>query len=265
MFRKAIAKRLEETREFLGNSFAQTQAYALRGDILPEDVFYHLGVVSYEANALRIAIDSVQSSLCISPSYSHGWYLLGRTHFRQLNKGAAKQASKRATLIEPQTAEFNASAGLYALESNDLITARNFLEKAIVLDPSRKATYLDLGVLLNHEDQPQLALTLYRRESALSPSSPVPFFNAGNAEMSLGNATASASNYDRALELGMTITAVYKSAALAHLVIGNFRRGWSLYESRFYSDEMKNADTSRFLQSSRPLLKLPRDDSTKLK
>jgi tetratricopeptide (TPR) repeat protein len=264
MFKQTIVKRLKETRKLLSNDFAQTQAYVLKTDTPAEDALYHLSVISYEANALEQAVNSIKSSLCVNPSYPHGWYLLGRILFRQLNKIVAKEASARATLVAPLSAEFNASAGLHSLEASDFVSAKRLLEKAIIIDPSRKASNLDLGVLFNQADFPELALKLYRRESILSPSSPVPFFNSGNAEMSLGNPLTSAKNYDKALELGMTITAVYKSAALAHLVVGNFRRGWSLYESRFYSDEMKNTDTSRFLQSNRPLLTLSNEQTVHL-
>ena len=160
--------------------------------------------------------------------------------------------ASRALLLRPNSVELHAVLGLKAINFGDYHLAQEWLSRAVVIDPSRRGCNLDLGLTYENTNDVTHALRFYLRESILSPLDPVPHFNSANAAMAQGKPTQSARSYQRAIDLGMLSTGLLKSAAIAHLMSGNFGRGWALYESRFLSQDLKTADKNRTLPSSKP-------------
>ncbi len=166
--------------------------------------------------------------------------------------GRLNPFASRALLLNPNSVELHVVLALKAINTGEYHLAREWLSRAIIIDPSRRGCNLDLGLTYENTDDVTHALRLYMRESILSPLDPVPHFNAGNAAMAQGKPIQSARCYDRAIDLGMQSTGLFKSAAIAHLMSGNFSRGWPLYDSRFLSQDLTTADKNRTLPSRRP-------------
>ncbi len=192
--------------------------------------------------------------LCSDPASPICWLSLADLCIDDRGTGQVLNLMHRAILLDPLSAGIAARAGLKAIELKRHDLARTYLAKAVCLDPSRTGCNLDLGLTFDLTNAPSQALHFYRREMTLSPHDPVPYFNSANAFMALGDPVSSSKNYDLAIDLGMIATGVYKSAAIAHLVSGNFSRGWTLYETRFFSGDLKTLNTERALQSSKPLM-----------
>jgi len=195
--------------------------------------------------------------LCLNPSCPTTWLAFISTRISIISASQLAVLVQRIVSIEPYSADLCAETALKLIDYSDREIAKFLLTKAIVLDPAKLGCSLDLGFILEIKKEFETAIRLYTRESILSPRNPLPHFNKGNVAMASGDPQTSALNYDRSIALGADSTGVLKSAAIAHLISGNFTRGWSLYESRFLKGSGNMVNDVLTLRSSKPLLRGP--------
>ena len=192
--------------------------------------------------------------LCLDPASFNGWLGVVDAEASQNSPSKLLIICRRAIVIGSNSADSLLAIAMTAIKRDQKALAIQCLSKLITIDPAREGLHLDLGAMLEASSHDGLAAYFYRREALLSPGDPRPWFNLGNVAMSQGDPSASAGNYDEALARGLTSTFGYKAAALAHLIAGNFSRGWSLYETRFVGGNVSVINKSRMLISNKPLL-----------
>jgi tetratricopeptide (TPR) repeat protein len=91
------------------------------------------------------------------------WIYLEKTH--QPDK--ALQLAEKAIKDHPNSAMGENLVGWTLIYNNDLIKAESHLKLAMALDPQLDATYLNLGLLFEKQNQPDKALVFYKKAHAL--------------------------------------------------------------------------------------------------
>jgi tetratricopeptide (TPR) repeat protein len=144
-------------------------------DPLSDEEHLRLGL-SYEAQGQwDLALSEYASALKKGGSSSVIEGYRGNVYLSKKDYPSAKDAYLKSLSENPQNAPvLNNLAFLYLVQKEKLKEAEGLLRRAIEIDPSRKAYYLDtLGSLFLERDEPDLALSVYQEAEALAPSDPV--------------------------------------------------------------------------------------------
>ena len=235
---QTISQHLDRLSNFTGIEINQIRRRLSRHGIEIAEVYFVLSKSYLLVNEFSLAADLAATSICLHPGASQPWHSLGMATFRRGDARTGLGACRRALQLMPSSSEFNATAGLIALELDQPVIGEALLRQAICLDPGAKTISLDLGVSLNNRNQIKEALKLFERESLLRPDDPLAYFNAATAHMSLGDAIQAATRYREAIARGLNNQLTVISAALASLVVGDFDNGWRLYESRLLGENV---------------------------
>ena len=195
ILRGMVAKQLPN------GSLAALQAYrkGIALDSGRADLHYNL------ANLLREmqpedSLKAYRRSLRLDPNQPECWHNLGALCLDQQLLGEAGISLKFSLQLNPQAANLWCDLGNLFQAQDDLLSARRAFAHAISLDRSHGPSHVNLGAALVQGLQPDQALSILQRGVELEKSSADSLWN----------------------------------LALAHLQLGDYEKGWSLYEARLH-------------------------------
>lgn len=111
----------------------------------------------------------------LSPNDADAWYLLGRTQYNEDQFTSAITSFEQAVKLRPNYIEAENNLGLAWQGLNKLNNAIAAYRQAIAWQaarPSDPQPYLNLGMLLNNQNQPEQAIPLLRKAFILAPKNP---------------------------------------------------------------------------------------------
>ena len=167
------------------------------------DALHLLGVIFWQTRQLERAVELIDKAIKISPNNA-AFYS---------NRGNALQGLK----------QFDAAIASY--------------DKAIQLKPDYADAYSNRGFALQGLKQFDAAIASYDKAIQLKPGYAEAYYNRGNALQDLKQFDAAIASYDKAIQLKPDYVEVYWNNSLALLRLGDFSRGWELYEWRWRRDD----------------------------
>jgi hypothetical protein len=165
-------------------------------------------------------------------SAADAWVATGLALLAARRLPEARTAFERAIEIQPDcvSAHVNYSGILRqlgrpgeALEASD---------RAIALQPDFAPAHCNRGLALNDLDRPLEAIQSYDRALALDPGFAAAHGNRGKALQALDRTEEALAAYQRVTSLQPDAAQAHLNAGHAHLLLGEFERGWGLYEWR---------------------------------
>ena len=139
-------------------------------DPLSAEEHLQLGL-SYEADGKwDLAISEYQAALQKGGAASVIEGYLGNVYFAKNDFSSATTAYRKSLQENPQNAPLlNNLANLYLAQKTDLEEAESLARRAIEIDPSRRAYYLDtLGAIYIEREDYDLALSVFREAETLA-------------------------------------------------------------------------------------------------
>jgi predicted O-linked N-acetylglucosamine transferase (SPINDLY family) len=114
----------------------------------------------------------------------------------------ARTGYQRVLQLQPQNAAALNLLGIIALQTNDPLSAVEWMGKALDLDPRNVMAYVNRGSAYSMLNQHAAAVACYDKAIELDPESNAsPFYNRGNALQQLKQYDAAIASYDQAIAL----------------------------------------------------------------
>ena len=136
--------------------------------------------------------------------------MLKAVKFQQAGLPAEAENSCRQILREkPGHADSLHLLGLIAHQAGNHQIAVDFIEKAIVANPSSPLFYCNLGIILNESGSPQIAITSLTKAIALKPDFPEAHFNLANAWHNTGQDEEAIYSYKTAIRYNPEFAKAY--------------------------------------------------------
>jgi tetratricopeptide (TPR) repeat protein len=232
-------------------------AYVNRGNILtelgrPEDAFASYGraidlapdLVEARFNranaALRLgraedALPDFDQAIILRPGFAEAHHGRANALERLGRLMEAVQGFNRAAALKPDFAESYNNKGNALRRLGRQPEAIDSYTQAVRIRPGYALAWSNRASALKDAGQLEDALESCDRAIALAPGFAAAHHNKGNVLKSLKRMTESIQSFDRTIELSPGFEDAHRNRATTTLLMGDFERGWQLYERRIAS------------------------------
>ena len=202
---------------------------------------YNLGNVLKDLKRLREATDSYRRAIKLKPDY---WEAFSNLSSALQEIGEPEQALAcidRALELKPTCSNAHCNRGISLLQVGRKEEAFDALDRAIQLDPGNAEAHNNRGNVLKRMMRFSEAIQSYDRAIHIRPDYAEAFSNRGHALHELKLLDEALRSYNRAIEINPNLYEALWNKALLFLSIGEFTKGWPLYESRWKGSKLKRA------------------------
>ncbi|HEY4999714.1 MAG TPA: tetratricopeptide repeat protein, partial [Usitatibacter sp.] len=183
-------------------------------------------------------------------------------HHRAGRLDEAEALYREALRREPGNAVATHCLGVLALQRGDAAHGAELMERAVAARGDVAEFHGNLGLCYRRLGRVREAIECHRRSLELDPLSSSGHANLAVALQENGHLAEALAAFDRALELDPVNAEAHYSRSLAHLVLGDYPRGWAGYEWRSRCREFANRDLEP--RGMRPWLGEPLEGKTLL-
>ncbi|HEV2971147.1 MAG TPA: tetratricopeptide repeat protein [Pirellulales bacterium] len=110
--------------------------------------------------------------------------------------------------------------------------------KAVQLDPTLQPAYVNLSALMEQHERYEEAIEWAEKAIALKPDCGLSHYNLANAQRELGRLSDAIASYEKSRGLKPDHAKTHWNMGICHLLAGNFREGWRLFECRQEAQEV---------------------------
>ncbi len=259
---------------YIKGQFEQAQAYyteILQIDPYSFEAYYRLGNTLEELHQYEMALENYDKTLTLHPNHadahahravvlkilrkfdealqSYDKAISLNPHYAILhsNRGnilqtlhryeEALESYDRALLLHPSYVDAHSNRGitLYTLQRYE--EALDCYNKAIALNPKHADAYANKGATLTKMHRYEDALENYNRAIALKPQLATAYSNRGNTLKALQRYHDALEDYNHAIAINPRFPGAYRNKALLLLLLGDLKKGFDLYEWRWYKDD----------------------------
>ena len=199
--------------------------------------YYNCGSALMELGQLEKAIASYDRAIALEPNYAEAYSNRGIVHSKLKQAHNALDDYDQAIAIKPDYAEAYANRGVALQELKQLEAALVSFDKAIAIKPDYAEAYANRGVALQSINDLEAALKNYSQAIAINPSYADAYYNRGNVLKDLKQLNDAVKNYDQAITINPDYSKARWNKALALLLLGDYGRGWELYEWRWINNK----------------------------
>ncbi len=240
------------------------------------DALYNKSRVLHKMRRLKEAIFFIDQYLTTNQNSHFVWFLKGNLHGELKQFDQAIAAYNEALCFEPNHPDILVNLGM-ALSDNNMFEqslvyfdralslrpnfwqalqnkavsfdrigkfndARECVKKALLINPDAEDALLNLGIICQKLDLLDESLDSLNKLIKLNQSNPIYYFNRGVTFERLIKFDAAFADYEMALKLNSDPSFVNPrwNRALGLLCVGDLKRGWREYESRFDLQHMEN-------------------------
>jgi Flp pilus assembly protein TadD len=151
------------------------------------------------------------------------WLKSAVIHNRLGHDREAIYAFGRVLALEPDNVDALEQIGLIYVLHEQVDQAREYLERAIALDPSRWRAHNGLGVLSDTQHDYSAAVAHYQAALAITPNSAMLLSNAGYSQYLAGDLDTAAATFVKALSCDTTYAPARRNLALLYARKGAYR------------------------------------------
>jgi protein O-GlcNAc transferase len=178
------------------------------------DQLFALALEQHRAGRLAEAERRYRAILQREPQHADSLHMLGVIALQTRNLASALELVQRAAALRPDAAGCRNTLGQILERLGREDEAVRCYEAAIELDPSDPEAYNNLGYLRARQDRLPDAEALYRKAIELYPDYAEPHTNRGNLHKDLGELDAAIASYRRAVELRPDLSALHSNLLL---------------------------------------------------
>jgi protein O-GlcNAc transferase len=178
------------------------------------DRAFELALECHRTGRLAEAERGYRAILQSEPQHADSLHMLGVIALQTRNLASALELVQRAAALRPDAAPCRNTLGQILERHGRDDEAAACYEAAIELDPGYAEVYNNLGYLRARQDRLTDAETLYRKAIALDPGYAEPHTNRGNLLKDLGELDAAIACYRRAVELRPDLSALHSNLLL---------------------------------------------------
>jgi tetratricopeptide (TPR) repeat protein len=224
-------KRLDEALKSYDEAIPLKPDYA--------QAYSNRGVTLQNLKRLDEALKSYDEAIRFKPDYAEAYYNRANAllYLKQLDE--ALTSYDEAIHLKPDYAEAYYNRGVTLQDLKRLSEALNSYDEAIRFKPDYADAYRNRGVVCQDFKQPNEALKSYDEAIRLKPDYAEAYYNRGVTLQDLKRLDEALKGYDEAIRLKPDYADPVWNKSLLMLLMGNYREGWLLYESRLDQDNLK--------------------------
>jgi protein O-GlcNAc transferase len=178
------------------------------------DRAFALALECHRSGRLAEAERGYRAILQHEPQHADSLHMLGVIALQTRNLSSALELVQRAAALRPDAAACRNTLGQILERHGREDEAAACYEAAIELDPGYAEVYNNLGYLRARQDRLTEAEALYRKTIALDAEYAEPHTNRGNLLKDLGELDAAIASYRRAVELRPDLSALHSNLLL---------------------------------------------------
>lgn len=222
-------------------------AAAIYRDLLREQpqnvlVMHLLALVAMQFDNAKMVLALAEEALRIEPNFAV-LHQDRATALRRLDrKEEAMAAIDKALLLKPSEADFFDTKAAILRDIRRYDEAIGLLKTAISLQPDNPKYYNNIGICLGRIGRNDEALHFLDKYIALKPDDATGYNNKANILKACSRYEEAVQNYDKALALNPHIFMGRANKGITHLVLGQYRQGWELFEDRKPGNKPPEAD-----------------------
>lgn len=200
------------------------------------DAYQLLGVIAQQMGKSDLARHLMEKALEFQPNH-----IQALTNLAVLLRAAgelehARARAEAAITIDPHNPDACIALGGVLAAQRDFAAARNYFRRAEKFQPDNLALLNDIATAERRLGNFVAAQTVIKHALALQPDNPMLHNTQGNILRASGYPDLAVSAFTRAIQLDPTLSDARHNAALMHLLLGDFTRGWELYATRGKAD-----------------------------
>jgi tetratricopeptide (TPR) repeat protein len=201
---------------------------------VPENafVFYNLGQAYEQLGDFVAASTSHQQAVRVAPDFAPAHQRLGGCLEKLGRIDEALSALETALRYEPEDGGSYYNLGVVLLRLRRFEQAQQAFATALQRGYRAGPVYNNLGLSLYRQGRMAEAREQFRRALELDARFVSAWDNLGNALMEEGEVAAAIRHYERAVEIDAAAPTAQLNLALAYLTVGDFSRGWPLFDAR---------------------------------
>ncbi len=226
---------LKEIKQFDAAVASYDKAIALKPDFA--EAYYNRGVALQEFKQFDAAVANYDKAIALKPDFAEPYSNRGNALKELKQFDAAVASYDKAIALKPDFAEPYSNRGVALKELKQFDAAVASYDKAIALKPDFAEAYLNRGVALHEFQQFDAAVASYDKAINLKPDYTEAYSNRGNALKELKQFDAAVASYDKAIALKPDFAEAYWNKSLLLLLIGEFVKGFNLYEWRWNEND----------------------------
>jgi tetratricopeptide (TPR) repeat protein len=201
------------------------------------DALHLIGVIFAQTGAPERAFEMITRAIKINPNYPSAYYNRGFSLLTLKRFEEAIVNYDRAIALNPQYAEAYCNRAIALNELKRVKEAILSCEHAITINPEYADAHYNLGVALQQLDRFDEAIISFDRAISLKPDHITAYSNRGAAFQALKNLPEALRSYENAISIDPTDAYAQWNKAIASLLGGDFKNGWSLYEWRWKNNK----------------------------
>ena len=178
------------------------------------------------------ALPDLERAIALSPDLPEARMNYGIALHKTQRLDEALQSFDEAIRLRPDDAAAFCNKGVTFHDLRRSTEAVACYRRAIALRPDFAEAHANLGTALRDLGQASDAANHHARAIALKPLEAGFHYNLGNALMALCRLTEARASYQAAIDLNPSLPSVHWNQSLCLLQMGDYGRGWALYESR---------------------------------
>lgn len=218
------------------------RALILRSDI--EQVPFNKGIVLTQLNKHEEAANCFMQAINTNKNYDRAYIHAGNALEKCDKHTQAIEIYQRGIEIDSSNAELNFRLGSVYKHLDRFEEAIHELRTATQKNPQNLIYKLELANTLHLIDGSEEAARLYQEILEHNPNNHHVLYNLGYTVKKMGYIDEALAIYDKVLEMDPDYSLALFSRSLAHLMLGDWKRGWKEYESRWaaYDESPKKFD-----------------------
>lgn len=222
----------------LGRASEAERRYRRAITLKPEyaAAWINLGSLLREQGRDLAAEAALRRATRLRPDLVSGWLNLAALERERGRFSSARDYLRRAFAIDPSQIETLIGWCQLQLAARDISGAREWARWAIAVDPNHAEAPNQLGIVLHNERRFAEAVVLFERAEAVGSKGAAS--NRGNALLEMGRITQALEAHRRAAEIDPANAGAKYNFALTQLRMGEWRSGWTAYESRWQFREV---------------------------
>ena len=195
--------------------------------------YFELGLAALKMGNFSLAELEFRSALQLSPDRVSIITNLTATLIKQDKWADAQTLCKYLISIDPNNEEGLINLGVCLLHQNNPAEAIHFLDTALELNPNSLAALINKGNALLEMQDPLSTQSYFEKALDIDPKSEEALIGMGNLHNDRREYSLGLNYFSSALSINPNNSRAKWNTSLSLLRLGEYRRGWELYESRW--------------------------------
>ena len=201
------------------------------------DAHYNRGIALAAIDQTDDALISFDRTIAIKLDRAEAYFHRGNAQEKLMQLTEAITSYNQAIAIKPDYHQAYSNRGVAHQKLKQLDASLDSYDKAIAIKPDYAEAHCNRGVILQELIRPVEAIISYNQAISLKPDYAEAYFNRSSALQDLRQTGAAVDGYDRAIAMKPDYVEAHWNKSLALLLLGDYGRGWELYEWRGKSDK----------------------------